>query len=165
MARTEADCFHGFQSGEPGKHIDIVYMLFHYMVAREPFPVHPVTYHEFEIVPLGLTVAIPQHALIPIDCSTGDLTDKTIHHLLVALHIFTFVVTLCAGHYGQFLCLCLFSCSNQGTVTGCIHANRFFQETVFTFFYRIFEMFRTEEGRCAVDQHVDTAVDHLFVCI
>ncbi|MPN54040.1 hypothetical protein SDC9_201709 [bioreactor metagenome] len=36
---------------------------------------------------------------------------------------------------------------------------------MFTFFYRIFEMFRTEKRRCAVDQNVDSAINHFFVSI
>ncbi|MPN52187.1 hypothetical protein SDC9_199843 [bioreactor metagenome] len=99
LAGAEGDCFRRFQPAEPGKHVDVVDVLFHDVVSRQPFPVHPVADHEFEIVPRGLAVAVPQHALVPVNGSTGNFPDKAVHDLLVRFNIGALVVALRAGNH------------------------------------------------------------------
>ncbi len=165
LTGAKADSAHRFQAGEPGKDINVVYMLFYDVITGKPFPVDPVTHHELKIAPSRLAITIPEHALVPVDGSPCDLTDKTIHDLFVGLHITTLVVALCTGYHTQVLGLCLFGSSHDGAVSHSIHADRFLQKSMFVFFHRIFEVFGPEVGRCTVDQQIDVTVDHLFVGI
>src|SRR5690606_37818769 len=138
LARSKSHGTHRFQAGEPGEDIDVVYMLFYNMISRQPFPVDPVTHHKLKIAPSRLTVAIPEHALVPIDRSSGDLTNGSTHDLFVGFHVTSLVVALRTGDHAQVLGLCLFGSLNDGAVSNGIHTDRFLQECMFVFFHRIF---------------------------
>ena len=135
------------------------------MVAREPFPVHPVLDHILAIAPTLLTLAIPKHILVPINRATSNLADHALHDLLIRLHIAALVMTLCSGNDTQVLSRCLFSCRHDRPVTNRIHTDRFLQERMLTLLCRVLEMHRAEERRCRDDHHIHATIDHLLISI
>ena len=123
LARAETNGLHGFQSAEPSEHVDVVDVLLNDMVAREPLPVHPVFDHILAVVPASLTLAIPQHVLVPVDVSSCDLADHALHDFLIRLHVAALVMTLCACHNAKVLGLCLLGCCHDDAVAHGVNAD------------------------------------------
>ena len=165
LTRAEAYCLHGFQAAEPSEYVDVMHMLLDDMVAREPFPVHPVLDHVFAIVPASLTLAIPQHVLVPVNDTTGDLANQTLHDLFVGLHIAALVVTLRTGYDAEVLRLSLLCRGHDRTIAYRIDADRFLQEGMFALLGCVLEMNRTEEGRSSHNNHIYPTVDDLFISL
>ena len=74
-------------------------------------------------------------------------------------------MTLCTCYNTKILSLSLFCSSHNRTIAYRVDTDRFFQETMFTFFNRILEMYRAEYGRRCNNDNINTAIDQLFVCI
>ena len=103
LAASECSSLDGVLAQHPEEHVDVVHVLLNNMVAREPLPVHPVAYVPFHIAPSWLTVAVPKHALIPVNTSACDFTDETFLNLLEGSNVWTLVMTLCTCHHAEAL--------------------------------------------------------------
>ena len=160
-AVTGAECrsLDRLQSGHPEEDIYVVHMLLHDMVSGKPFPVHPVTEHPFHVAPACLTLAVPEHSLVPVDISSGDLADISFLYLLESLHIRALMMTLRSCHHAQALGLCLTGGGYHRAASLRIHRYRLLEETVHAFLGGIFEMLRTENRRSGQDNHVYTGID------
>ena len=134
-------------------------MLLHDMVSGKPFPVHPVTEHPFHVAPACLTLAVPEHSLVPIYIPSGYLTDISFLDLLECLNIRTLMVTLRACHHAQSLGFCLTGGGYHRAASLRIHGDRFLKKRMHSFLGGIFEMLRTENRRSGQDNHVYTGID------
>jgi alpha-glucosidase len=68
--------------------------------------------------------------------------------------------------YGKSRNVGIILCSGYDcTISYGIHTNWFFKKTMFSLFYGIFKMFRSEKWRCCIDDYIYTTIDNLFVCI
>ena len=140
-----------------------MYVLFDDVVATQPLPVYPVADVPFHVGPSFFTLAIPQHALVPVNVAAGDFADEACLNLLVGLHVATLVMTLCAHYNAQALCLCLLGCCHDRTVTLGVDGDRLLEERVDTLLGCILEVVGAEYWRSSADDHVNTRVDNLLV--
>ena len=75
------------------------------------------------------------------------------------------MVTLRTGNHAQTLSLGLLCRSHDHTVALGINRNRLLEERVNTLLGSVLEVYGTEYGRRRNDNHIDTRVDNLLVCI
>ena len=165
VACAEACCRHGFQAAHPEEDVDVVDVLLDDMVAREPFPVHPVAYVPLHVRPSCLTLTVPKHTLIPIDIAAGDVADESCLYLFVGFDVSTFVVTLCTYDNAQTLCLCLLGGCHYGTIALGIDSDRLLEERVDAFLGGVLEHPGAEDRRCGEDDHVNTGIDDFLIGI
>jgi hypothetical protein len=143
--------------------IEVVDVLLDDVIARQPVEVVPVIHLILGFRLLLIAIANPDAAPVPVRACQDDVADRTFLKLLDRLLVPRLVMPLQAHGNRQVLLL--------GDLVGCQHAthsrgigrHRLFHENMLACIDCGFKMHRSEAGRGAKEDHVDTRVDDLLV--
>src|SRR6266581_659914 len=101
LAPTHAHRLHGMCAEHPVRHVDVVHVLLHDVVARQPREVEPVPDLPLHVGPRRLTRVHPQAALVPVDLAADEVADAAVVDALDRRAVARVVAPLRAGHDGE----------------------------------------------------------------
>jgi hypothetical protein len=138
----------------PVHDVDVVDVLLHDVITRQPGEVEPVAALPLHVGHVGLALPDPQVALVPVALRCHDLANLPVVDALDELQVERLVAPLRAGDDREaFLCRQLRG-GDHGTDANRIDGDRFLHEDVFPGLDRRLEVDRAEPGGGGGDDHV-----------
>ena len=149
---------------EPVGDVDVVDVLLADVIATEPVEVVPVVHLKLHLVLVGLAVAVPDAAAVPVNLAADDVADHALANLGQGLAVVGLVAPLEADHHLELLLIGQLGGLEAEPGAVAIHANRLLHEDVLAGLHGTAEVKRTESGGRGEDHQV-AGVDHPLVAL
>ena len=151
---------HRMGTERPVRHVEVVNVLLHDVVAGEPGEVEPVPDLPLDIGPFGPALMHPESALVPVDLARHDVADRAVvnalHHGLIP----DVVTTLRPGYDRETLLRRTLGRGDDGTDARRIHGHRLLHEDMLASLDRGREVLRAKRGRRGEQDEIHLARDH-----
>ena len=130
LTPAHADGLHWMRAERPVRHVDVVDVLLHDVVSRQPREVEPVPDLPLDVGPLRLPRLHPQTALVPINLGRDDVADGAVVDALHRRPVTCVVAPLRSGHDGEALLGGEIGRGDHGAHLHRIHRHRLLHEDV-----------------------------------